>query len=94
MNDNVKENAEEIAQLFMETQAKLDGTNICDSGDIYFRRMRDKIALLSDYTVGIERELNNSNIHRGTYNIYLMCELDAYDEIMQYVNNEVNNDEG
>lgn len=94
MNDKVKENAEEIAQLYMAAQEKLDGTNICDSGDIFFRKMRDRIGLLSDNTVGIEKEVNNSNIHRGTYNIYLMCELDAYDEIMQYVNNEVNNDEG
>ena len=28
--------------------------------------------------------MNNSNIHRGVYNIYLMCERDAYNEIMQY----------
>lgn len=84
MNDAVKENAEEIAKIYMETQKTLDGTNICMSGDIYLRKMQEKVSALSDNSVGLIREVNNSNIHRGTYNIYLMCDPDIYDEIIQY----------
>lgn len=89
MDDKVKENAKEIAELFKEVDTKLSGTNICTSSDIYFFKILDKIANLSNYTVGIVKEMNNSTIHRGTYNIYLMCEKDAYEEIMQYVEGKI-----
>ena len=81
MDEMVHENAEQIAQLYQQVQRVLDGTNICTSGDIYFFKIHNKIAELSNNTVGIVKEMNNSNIHRGVYNIYLMCERDAYNEI-------------
>ena len=92
MDEMVHENAEQIAQLYQQVQQVLDGTNICTSGDIYFFKIHNKIAELSNNTVGIVKEMNNSNIHRGVYNIYLMCELDAYNEIMQYAQQSDDNE--
>lgn len=85
-----EETAKAIAQLYKEVDNKLSGTGICPSSDIYFFKILDEIAKLSNYQVGIVKEMNNSNIRRGTYNIYLMCENDIYDEIMQYVEAEEN----
>ena len=52
MDEMVHENAEQIAQLYQQVQRVLDGTNICTSGDIYFFKIHNKIAELSNNTVG------------------------------------------
>lgn len=85
MNDLIRENAEEIVKLYKEAYANLTGKNICDSMDIAYWRYRDRIALLSDYKVGIEKETNNSNIARGTYTIYLMAEPDILEFLKPYM---------
>lgn len=92
MDDAVRENAKQIAELYQQAQKTLDGTNICTSGDIFFFKIHNKIAELSNNTVGIVKEMNNSNIHRGVYNIYLMCEADAYAEILKYADKDGNNE--
>lgn len=88
MNDKIKENAEEILDLYKEAYNRLTGKNISVSMDIAFRRYRDTISNLSDGEIGIEKEMNNSNVARGTYSIYLVANPDILDFLSQYVPEE------
>ena len=88
MNDKIKNNAEEILELYKEAYNTLTGQNISVSMDIAFRRYKDKIAELSDGKVGIVGEMNNSNIARGTYAVYLMANPDILEFLSQYVSEE------
>lgn len=88
MNDKIKNNAEEILDLYKEAYNTLTGQNLSVSMDIAFRRYKDKIAELSDGKVGIVGEMNNSNIARGTYAVYLMANPDILEFLSQYVSEE------
>ena len=88
MNDKIKNNAEEILDLYKEAYNTLTGQNISVSMDIAFRRYKDKIAELSDGKVGIVGEMNNSNIARGTYAVYLMANPAILEFLSQYVSEE------
>ena len=88
MNDKIKNNAEEILELYKEAYNTLTGQNLSVSMDIAFRRYKDKIAELSDGKVGIVGEMNNSNIARGTYSIYLMANTDILEFLSEYVSEE------
>ena len=88
MNDKIKNNAEEILDLYKEAYNTLTGQNFSVSMDIAFRRYKDKIAELSDGKVGIVGEMNNSNIARGTYAVYLMANPDILEFLSQYVSEE------
>lgn len=91
MNDKIKNNAEEILELYKEAYNTLTGQNLSVSMDIAFRRYKDKIAELSDGKVGIVGEMNNSNIARGTYAVYLMANPDILEFLSQYVSEEDTN---
>ena len=84
----IEDNAEEIVKLYKEAYNMFTGQNISDSMDIAFRRYRDKMSDLSDGQVGIEREMNNSNIARGTYTIYLMAEPEILAILNPYLHSE------
>ena len=88
MNDKIKNNAEEILDLYKEAYNTLTGQNFSVSMDIAFRRYKDKIAELSDGKVGIVGEMNNSNIARGTYAVYLIANPDILEFLSQYVSEE------
>lgn len=88
MNDKIKNNAEEILDLYKEAYNTLTGQNFSVSMDIALRRYKDKIAALSGNKVGIVGEMNNSNISRGTYSIYLMSNPDILEFLSQYVSDE------
>lgn len=88
MNDKIKNNAEEILELYKEAYNTLTGQNLSVSMDIAFRRYKDKIAELSDGKVGIVGEMNNSNIARGTYAVYLMANPNILEFLSQYVSEE------
>lgn len=88
MNDKIKNNAEEILELYKEAYNTFTGQNFSVSMDIAFRRYKDKIAELSNNEIGIVGEINNSNISRGTYSIYLMSNPDILEFLSQYVSDE------
>ena len=88
MNDKIKNNAEEILELYKEAYNTLTGQNFSVSMDIAFRRYKDKIAALSNAKVGIVGEMNNSNISRGTYAVYLIANPDILEFLSQYVSEE------
>lgn len=92
MNDKIEKNAQEILDLYKRAYNRLTGKSVSVSMDIAFRRYRDTIANLSDGEIGIEKEMNNSNISRGTYSIYLMANPDTLDFLSQYVPEEDKND--
>lgn len=91
MNDKIKNNAEEILDLYKEAYNIFTGQNFSVSMDIALRRHKDKIAELSNNEVGIVGEINNSNIARGTYSIYLMTNPDILEFLSQYVSEEDKN---
>lgn len=91
MNDKIKNNAKEILDLYKEAYNTLTGQNFSVSMDIVLRRYKDKIAELSNNEVGIVGEINNSNIARGTYSIYLMTNPDILEFLSQYVSEEDKN---
>lgn len=91
MNDKIKNNAEEILDLYKEAYNIFTGQNFSVSMDIALRRYKDKIAELSNNEVGIVGEINNSNIARGTYSIYLMTNPDILEFLSQYVSEEDKN---
>lgn len=88
MNNKIQENGQEILDLYKEAYNTLTGQNFSVSMDIAFRRYKDKIAELSDNKIGIVGEMNNSNIARGTYSIYLMANPDILEFLSQYVTEE------
>lgn len=88
MNDKIKNNAEEILDWYKEAYNTFTGQNFSVSMDIALRRYKDKIAELSNNEVGIVGEINNSNISRGTYSIYLMSNPDILEFLSQYVSDE------
>ena len=88
MNDKIKNNAEEILELYKEAYNTLTDQNFSVSMDIAFRRYKDKIAALSNAKVGIVGEMNNSNISRGTYAVYLIANPDILEFLSQYVSEE------
>ena len=88
MNDKIKNNAEEILDWYKEAYNTFTGQNFSVSMDIALRRYKDKIAELSNNEVGIVGEINNSNISRGTYSIYLMSNPDILEFLSQYVSEE------
>lgn len=92
MNDKIEKNAQEILELYKEAYNTFTGQNFSVSMDIAFRRYKDKISELSDGKVGIVGELNNSNISRGVYAVYLMANPDILDFLSQYVPEEDKND--
>lgn len=92
MNDKIEKNAQEILDLYKRAYNRFTGKNVSTSMDIAFRRYRDTIANLSDGEIGIEKEMNNSNISRGTYAIYLVANPDILDFLSQYVPEEDKND--
>lgn len=89
MNDKIQENGQEILELYKEAYDVLTGQNFSTSMDIAFWKYRDRIAKLSDYKVGIVNEMNNSNIARGTYSIYLMAEPDILEFLSQYIDEDM-----
>ncbi len=91
MNDKIKKNGQEILELYKEAYNTLTGENVSISMDIAFRKYKDKISELSDGRVGIVGEMNNSNISRGTYSIYLMANSDILEFLSQYVPEEDKN---
>lgn len=92
MNDKIQKNGQVILDLYKEAYNTLTGQNFSVSMDIAFRRYKDKIAALSNDEVGIVGEMNNSNVARGTYSIYLVANPDILDFLSQYVPEEDKND--
>lgn len=88
MNDKIEKNAQEILDLYKRAYNRLTGKNMSTSMNIAFQRYKDTIAKLSDNEVGIVKEMNNSNIARGTYSIYLMADPDILEFLSQYVPEE------
>lgn len=88
MNDKIKNNAEEILDLYKEAYNTFTGQNFSVSMDVSFHRYKDKISELSDGKVGIVGEMNNSNVSRGTYAVYLMANPDILEFLSQYVSEE------
>lgn len=88
MNDKIKNNAEEILDLYKEAYNTFTGQNFSVSMDVSFHRYKDKISELSDGKVGIVGEMNNSNISRGTYSIYLMANTDILEFLSEYMSEE------
>lgn len=86
MNEMTKANIREIALLYKETKDFCDGHNLAKDYDTYFYRMQSQISRLSDYSVRMEREKNNSNIRRGVYNITLMTDLETENAIKEILN--------
>lgn len=91
MNDKIRKNAQEILDLYKESYATFTGQNFSVSMNIAFNKYKDKIAALSDNKVGIVGEMNNSNVSRGTYAVYLMANPDILDFLSQYVSEEDKN---
>lgn len=91
MNDKIKENAQEILDLYKTAYNTFSGKNFSVSMEIAFRKYKEKIATLSNGEVGIVGEMNNSNIARGTYAVYLISEPDVLEFLSQYVSEEDKN---
>ena len=91
MNDKIKNNAQEILELYKEAYNTFTGQNFSVSMDIAFRKYKEKIATLSNGEVGIVGEMNNSNIARGSYAVYLMANPDILEFLSQYVSEEDKN---
>lgn len=88
MNEKIRENGQAILDLYKEAYNTFTGQNFSVSMNIAFNKYKDKIAALSDNKVGIVGEMNNSNVSRGTYAVYLMANPDILEFLSQYVPEE------
>lgn len=87
LHQAVEENAQEIAALYEEVAAKFNAKQISASCDIVFRKYFDKMGVLSDNNVMIDRYLSNTNIESGRYKITLRYKsIEDKQEIEKYLN--------
>lgn len=83
----IRENAQEIAEVYQDAVSKLDKKQISVSYDVAFRRYADKIQELSAGYCILNRYLSDTNIESGKYKITLTFQYSTdRTEVEMYLN--------
>ena len=83
MTDIVEQNIEEIAQTVKDAIERFDKTQVCNNSDRELRKYVDKIHMLSDFTIHLQRFGNDTNIEVGNYKIMARCENNEDCELLK-----------
>lgn len=83
MTQIVEDNVEEIVANVQKAIERFDKTQVCNNSDRELRKYVDKIHMLSDFKVHLQRYGNDTNIEVGNYKIMVRCENTEDTELLK-----------